>query len=101
MDIRNSTDGLKSLLGVPSAATAQTHDARKGTATGASTLTGDTATLSCAGTEVAQAASTLGIRANKVAEIQKALAAGTYNVPTTAVAHRVVDAMLGSNGRVD
>jgi anti-sigma28 factor (negative regulator of flagellin synthesis) len=32
---------------------------------------------------------------DKVASIQAALAAGTYNVPTEAVASRMVDAMLG------
>jgi anti-sigma28 factor (negative regulator of flagellin synthesis) len=31
----------------------------------------------------------------KVAEIQAALASGSYNVPSSAVASKVVDAMLG------
>jgi negative regulator of flagellin synthesis FlgM len=36
------------------------------------------------------------VRMDKVASIQAALAAGTYNVPAAAVASRVVDSMLGN-----
>jgi negative regulator of flagellin synthesis FlgM len=36
-----------------------------------------------------------GVRMDKVAGIQAALAAGTYNVPPALVATRMVDAMLG------
>jgi anti-sigma28 factor (negative regulator of flagellin synthesis) len=43
---------------------------------------------------VAQSASASGVRADKVSAIQGALAAGTYNVPASAVAGKVVDAML-------
>ena len=71
MDIRNSVEGLKTLLGVPPT------------------------TLSSAGTEVAQTASESEVRMDKVASVHAALAAGTYNVPASAVAGKVVDAMLG------
>jgi negative regulator of flagellin synthesis FlgM len=98
MDIRNSTEGLKTLLGVPSTAPAQTQPVRSGSTStstaGSSALGGDTATLSSAGTEVAQSASASGVRTDKVSAIQGALAAGTYNVPASAVAGKVVDAML-------
>jgi anti-sigma28 factor (negative regulator of flagellin synthesis) len=33
---------------------------------------------------------------DKVAEVQRALAAGTYNVPATEVADKVIQAMLGA-----
>jgi negative regulator of flagellin synthesis FlgM len=59
-------------------------------------LNSDRATLSSAGSEVSQAAGTDGVRTGKVASIQAALAAGTYDVPASAVASRVVDSMLGS-----
>ncbi len=95
MDIRSNTEGLKALLGVPSTAPAATPPARSGATKGASALTGDTATLSSAGSEVSQTASESGVRADKVAAVQGALAAGTYNVATLAVAGKVVDAMLG------
>jgi negative regulator of flagellin synthesis FlgM len=54
----------------------------------------DRATLSSAGNEIAQAALGEGVRADKVADVQAALAAGTYNVPVSAVASKLVDAML-------
>lgn len=94
MDIRNSLDGLKSLLGVnpplpPAAGT------KGSAATGGSALSSDHATLSSAGSEVSLTAGDDGVRTDKVAEVQAALAAGTYNVPAAAVASKMVDAMLG------
>jgi anti-sigma28 factor (negative regulator of flagellin synthesis) len=38
-----------------------------------------------------------GIRTDKVAAVQAAMAAGTYNVPASAVASKMVDAMLGGD----
>lgn len=95
MDIRNSVESLRTLLGVPATAAAETSPARGGAAGSATALAGDRATLSSAGTEVAQTASDSEIRMDKVAAVQAALAAGTYNVPASAVAGKVVDAMLG------
>jgi negative regulator of flagellin synthesis FlgM len=95
MDIRNSFDGLRSLLGVNS--TPQPASGAKGTAaTGASALGSDHATLSSAGSEVLLTASDDSVRTDKVAGVQAALAAGTYSVPASAVASKMVDAMLGS-----
>jgi flagellar biosynthesis anti-sigma factor FlgM len=94
MDISNSLDGLKSLLGVSPAPPAATQ--QKGSVeTGVSGLSSDRATLSSAGSEVSQAAGTDGVRMDKVAAIQTALVAGTYDVPALAVAAKVVDSMLG------
>lgn len=97
MDIRNSVDGLKTLLGVPSAGLEQAQPVKPGSAIGKASppLVGDHATLSTAGTEVAQTAAESGVRTDKVAAVQAALAAGSYNVPSAAVAGKVVDAMLG------
>ena len=94
MDIRNSLDGLKSLLGVttPAPAAPQT---RSNTAAGGSALGSDQATFSSAGSEVSLTAAEPGVRADKVASVQAALAAGTYNVPASAVASKLVDSMLG------
>jgi flagellar biosynthesis anti-sigma factor FlgM len=92
MDIRSSLDGLKTLLGVTPAATAAAQ--RTKPAQEAHSLNGDRATLSSAGTEVAQSATGEGVRSAKVAEIQAALQAGTYNVPASAVATKMVDGML-------
>jgi negative regulator of flagellin synthesis FlgM len=54
------------------------------------------ATFSSAASEVAQTAGDANVRMDKVAGIQAALAAGSYNVPASAVASKVVDSMLGS-----
>lgn len=94
MEIRSSFEGLKSLLGVnaaaPPAAQSTTAQASPGGA-----FSADRATLSQAASEVAQSAGEDGVRADKVASIQSALAAGTYSVPASAVASSVVNAMLG------
>ena len=92
MDIRSSLDGLKTLLGVTPAAT--TAAQRPKPAAEGNSLNSDRATLSSAGSEVAQSALDGGVRTAKVAEIQNALQAGTYNVPASAVAAKMVDAML-------
>lgn len=96
MDIRSSLDGLKSLLGVAPSAQTTPHPVRSGAAAESQSLSSDHATLSSAGSEVAQTAGDGGVRMDKVAAIQSALAAGTYNVPASAVAARMVDAMLGA-----
>src|SRR5258707_10490152 len=96
MEIRNNADGLKTLLGVPSTPPAQAQQVRNGTAVGQSAFGGDRATLSSAGAGVAQSALDPGVRADKVAAVQAALAAGTYNVPASALPSRLVEALLGN-----
>lgn len=96
MDIRNSLEGLKSLLGTAPAASASTQQSQSSAAAGSNALGSDSATLSSAGSEVSQTAAESGVRMDKVAGIQEALAAGTYNVPASAVASKVVDSMLGT-----
>lgn len=95
MDIRNGVEGLRTLLGVPSTSQAQTQPIKNQAETSADSLKGDSATLSSAGSEVSQVASTSDVRMEKVAAVQAAIAAGTYHVPPSAVAGKVVDAMLG------
>ena len=95
MDIRNSMDGLKSLLGVNPAAPSAPQG-RSNTSAAGSSFDSDRATLSSAGNEIAQGASDQGVRADKVAAVQSALAAGTYNIPAAAVASKLVDAMLAA-----
>ncbi len=93
MDIRNSLDGLRSLLGV-NPTPAQSPQPKGSAATTGSAFDTDRATLSNAASEVSQAMSDGGVRPQKVAEIQSALAAGTYDVPASDVASKLVDAML-------
>jgi flagellar biosynthesis anti-sigma factor FlgM len=94
MDIRSGFDGLKALLGVTQPATAPVQQNRTAAAAEGSMLGSDRATLSSAGSEVAQTASYDGVRMDKVADIQAALTAGTYNIPASLIATRMVDAML-------
>jgi flagellar biosynthesis anti-sigma factor FlgM len=94
MDIGSSLDSLRSLLGVSPAAPAPAQG--KGASAGAGGLGSDLATLSSAGSEVSQAAGGDGVRMDKVTAIQQALAAGTYFVPASAVAGKLVDSMMAS-----
>lgn len=96
MDIRTGFDGLKSLLGVSQPSTASSQTARSSQVADSSSLWSDRATLSDAGSEVAQTAGESSVRADKVASIQAALAAGTYNVSSSLVASRMVDSMLAA-----
>jgi negative regulator of flagellin synthesis FlgM len=98
MDIRSSLDGLKSLLGV-APATGTTTEATlptSGSSAGSGALGSDSATLSSAGSEVSLTASDSSVRTDKVVSVQAALASGTYDVPASAVATKVVDSMLVS-----
>lgn len=61
----------------------------------ASGITSDRATLSSAASEISDAATGEDVRMDKVSQVQQALAAGTYDVSASAVASKVVDAMLG------
>ena len=94
MDIRSSLDGLKALLGVNGPAPPVNARAQAGKPAEAGSFASDRATLSSAASEVAQGAADWGVRTAKVAEIQAALDAGTYAVPASAVAAKIVDSML-------
>jgi len=94
MDIRSSLEGLRSILGVGQAAP-QVPQARPGSTAGSTDWHTDRATLSNAASEVSQTASEPEVRMDKVASIQAQLAAGTYDVPASAVASKMVEAMLG------
>jgi flagellar biosynthesis anti-sigma factor FlgM len=94
MDIRSSLDGLKSLLGVSQAANSSAPQVRHGQSTVEGSFSADHATLSNAGNLASQALTEDGVRMDKVAGIQAALAAGNYNVPASAVASKLVDSML-------
>ena len=53
-----------------------------------------TATLSSTSAVVAQALSGSDVRTEKVAALQQSIAAGTYNVPSAAVADKLIGSML-------
>jgi negative regulator of flagellin synthesis FlgM len=96
MDIRSSLEGLKSLLGTPAAAPAAAQQTKSSATAGTGAIWSDLATVSSAGSEISQMADSSDVRMEKVAEIQAALAAGSYDVPASAVVSKVVDSMLGN-----
>lgn len=96
MEIRNGLEGLKSLLGVNSAAAPPAAQGKSAAAAQGGAFSADSATLSSAASQVAQTAGDDGVRMDKVASIQTALAAGSYSVPASAVASSLVSAMLAA-----
>ncbi len=93
MDVNNNLAGLSNLLGISQADTLSLN--RNRSAQTGSQDTGDRATLSAA-SQIASAADDSSVRMDKVTAIQSALAAGTYNIPASAVASKLVDSMLGN-----
>lgn len=103
----NGTNGnlsvnLGSALNVSEPASSSVYGQTDGAASAsdASWLEPDWATLSTVGSTVAQtltqAAGSTGVREDKVATVRSSIAAGTYNVAPSAVAGRAVDAMLSA-----
>lgn len=94
MDVKNNLEGLSNLLGISQADTLSLN--RNRAVQAGSQDSGDRATLSSAASQVANAADDSSVRMDKVAAIQSALAAGTYNIAASAVASKLVDSMLGN-----
>jgi flagellar biosynthesis anti-sigma factor FlgM len=94
MEIRNTSEDLKALLGVSSPSPSPAQPLRSEIASERNALERDRATLSGAGAEVSLSAANDAVRVDKVEEVRAALAAGTYQVPAVAVATKLVDAML-------
>jgi flagellar biosynthesis anti-sigma factor FlgM len=93
MDIRNNLEGVRSPLEV-NPTDPSVPQSKAATPAAPISFESDSTDVSSAGSEVSQAASGDGVRADKVAAVQAALAAGTYNVPASAVASKVIDSML-------
>ena len=98
MDIRSSMDGLRSLLGVNPTDASAPQAKGSTAAAGSSSFDSDRATFSSAASEVSQAAAGDSVRMDKVTAVQAALAAGTYSVPASAVASKLIDSMLAGKG---
>lgn len=98
MEVRKNVDGLQTLLGI-GGTPATTGVAPGSTAsTAVKSVNGDVATLSHLGAQIQQAGAEPDVRTEKVASVQAALAAGTYQVAPEKVAAKVVDAMLQGDG---
>jgi flagellar biosynthesis anti-sigma factor FlgM len=94
MNIGNGIDNLSKLF--PSAvATGSSASAPAGKFQSEG-LGGDEAKLSVAGGQVAQSAAGSDVRMDKVSSIQNDIQSGSYNIPASAVAQKVLNSMLGS-----
>ena len=94
--MRSRVEDLKSQMETSALAPAVTPQPKSGATAGGGALGSNRAAFSSAGSEVSQMADDTGVRMDKVASIQAALAAGTFKVSAGAVASRVVDSMLCS-----
>ena len=92
MNVHNNLQGLQQLLASQEVASPAPG---KRAATTGSGSNADEATLSSAASAAAQSAPDSDVRMDKVAAVQKALAEGSYNVASSDVANRMIDAMLG------
>jgi anti-sigma28 factor (negative regulator of flagellin synthesis) len=85
---------LRPFLKASSAAQAETQQSKNGVAACAGALGSGRSNLLRFWSEVSLMAAEVDVRTDKVAAAQAALAAGTYNVPASAVASKVLDDML-------
>ncbi len=95
MEIRNSLSGLNAISN-PAPVSNQSETVPQSTDKNDQSMQNtDRATVSAAGAGISQSAPDGDVRWEKVAAVQQAVADGTYNVPTSAVASKMVDSMLG------
>jgi negative regulator of flagellin synthesis FlgM len=93
MNVNNNLQGLQQLL---ASQNVKQTAGRTGVSNGPDGKAGtDEATLSSAASVAAAAAPDSDVRMDKVTAIQQAVAGGTYNVPTSEVAGKMIDFMLG------
>jgi flagellar biosynthesis anti-sigma factor FlgM len=94
MNVSNDLNGLQSLL--PNQEVEKAQGGKSGgPAESAAASAADQATLSTAASAAARASADSDVRMDKVTQIQQALGAGTYSVPATAVADKMIGQMLG------
>ncbi len=87
---------LQSLLGQSDRVQSAKKDSVQLQAATSPTAQATTTQLSSAGSALAQVASTTDdVRTEKVGAIQQAIAAGTYSVPASAVADKLIQHLLG------
>ncbi|MGB6132049.1 MAG: flagellar biosynthesis anti-sigma factor FlgM [Acidobacteriaceae bacterium] len=93
MNVTNDLQGLQQIFSSQEVTPARSSD-KSGAAAGQPENSVDVATLTSAGSVAAQSAPDSDVRMDKVTAVQQALAAGTYNVPASAVADKMIDQML-------
>lgn len=93
MNVDNNLDALQQIFSSQEVTKSQSGKAPQSAEF--SLVSADEATLSPAASLAAQTASDSDVRMDKVTQIQKALAEGTYQVPSSDVADKIIDQMLG------
>jgi flagellar biosynthesis anti-sigma factor FlgM len=96
MNVQNDLQGLQQLFSSPEVRQG-TGKAGAAQAEGVGTG-GDQASLSTAASAASTAAADSDVRMEKVAAVQQALLHGTYQVPASEVANKMIDHMLGKQG---
>jgi flagellar biosynthesis anti-sigma factor FlgM len=94
MNISNGIENLTQIFSTQPAPAAV--PATSGNSSPSEALASDKAQLSAVATQVAQSSATSDVRLDKVASIQSALQAGTYDVAASDVAQKVIASMLES-----
>ena len=92
MNISNGIENLAQIFSAQPAPAAS--PAKSSNPSQSAALASDKAQLSIVATQVAQSSSTSDVRLDKVASIQSALQAGTYDVAASDVAQKVIASML-------
>lgn len=95
MDIRSNFQSIQHLPGETEVTRNERTPETAGTAN-TSAVSADETHLSSAARMASQADPLSDVRAEKIAGVQAALAAGTYNVSSSDVAGKLVDHMLGN-----
>lgn len=93
MNVNNDLQGMQSVLAGQSVEKAQ--GGRAAQAASQAGNSADEATLSAAASAAAQASPDSDVRMDKVNQVRQALDAGTYNVPSAAVADKMMTQMMG------
>ncbi len=92
MNVRNNLEGLTQV--VPAAGETGAAAQAKANATRTPALSQDQASVSSAASRIANSASDADVRLEKVASIQSAIQSGTYQVPASAVAQKLITSLL-------
>jgi flagellar biosynthesis anti-sigma factor FlgM len=95
MNVRNGIENLGQIL-TPAGTGGVSSPASAGKSSGESLGT-DQARVSVTAGQLAQSAAGSDVRLDKVSSIQQAIQAGTYNVPASAVAQKVLTSMLAQH----
>jgi flagellar biosynthesis anti-sigma factor FlgM len=95
MNVNNDLQGMQQMFSSQEVSKTQSSGATQAANSQAQEIGTDEATLSSAASYAAQAAPDSDVRMDKVLQVQQALAAGTYNVPSSEVASKMIDQMLG------